>query len=135
MHVRRVYEKAQAKDGYRILVDRLWPRGVKKEQAGVDLWLKEIAPSHELRRWFNHDPEKWQEFNRRYFQELDQRKDLVAEAIQYMRDGSVTLLYAAKDEVYNNAIALKEYLLRRHESAVGLGTKFPLISSSRRLGE
>ncbi|MFC7395690.1 DUF488 domain-containing protein [Chelatococcus sp. GCM10030263] len=111
--VKRVYEPADAADGRRILVDRLWPRGIAKEHASWDEWLKEIAPSSELRRWSHHDPEKWPEFAARYARELDQRPELVG----YLRDlaakAPLTLLYAARDTERNNAVALRDYLLVR----------------------
>lgn len=107
---KRIYDAPAAGDGFRILVDRLWPRGVKKENARIALWLKEIAPSDDLRQWFRHEPEKWAEFKRRYFAELRKKQDLVAELRQHARDGAVTLLYSAKDEKHNNAMALLEYL-------------------------
>ena len=111
--LKRVYENGHAKDGRRILVDRLWPRGIKKDNAKIDLWLKEIAPSHALRKWFNHKPEKWEEFRRRYLQELDQNQECVGQLIQHAKKGNVTLLFSAKNEVHNNAVALREYILSR----------------------
>ncbi len=96
-------------DGMRILVDRLWPRGLTKEKAGVDLWLKELAPSTELRKWFNHDPAKWDEFRKRYLLELDQNKVQVLLLKEQLKKGPVTLVYGAKDEEHNEAIVLKEY--------------------------
>ncbi len=111
IQVKRIYAASHAQDGFRILVDRLWPRGIKKEQAKIDLWLKEIAPSDSLRKWFNHEPEKWEEFKQRYFKELDQKQDLVDQLSQHTRKGKVTFLFSAKDEAHNNAIALREYLL------------------------
>lgn len=107
---KRFYDAPAAGDGFRILVDRLWPRGVKKENARIDLWLKEIAPSDELRKWFGHDPAKWTEFKKRYFAELRNKQDSVAVLRQHARAGAVTLLYSAKDEKHNNAAALLEYL-------------------------
>ena len=107
IRVKRVYEPIDKDDGIRVLVDRLWPRGVSKDK--VDLWLRDIAPSDELRRWFNHDPAKWEEFKRRYFEELG-RNPKVKVLLQLIKEGNnVTLLYAAKSP-YNNAVALKEYL-------------------------
>jgi len=105
--VKRVYDPLEKDDGIRILVDRLWPRGVKKDQ--VDVWLKDIAPSDELRKWYNHDPNKWEEFKRKYFEELS-RNPKVEILLQLIKKGNnVTLLYASKSP-YNNAVALKEYL-------------------------
>jgi uncharacterized protein YeaO (DUF488 family) len=105
----RIYN-APTGDGLRILVDRLWPRGLRKNEVKVDLWLKEIAPSKELRKWFGHDPDKWNEFRKRFFQELDQNKELIDQIISKARENDVILLYGAKDETHNNAVALKEYI-------------------------
>jgi uncharacterized protein YeaO (DUF488 family) len=110
IQLKRVYEDASESDGYRVLVDRLWPRGVSKERASIDLWLKEIAPSTELRKWFNHEPEKWDEFRKRYHQELDSKPDLVKQLADLVDKQRVTLVYGAKNEAYNQAVALKEYL-------------------------
>lgn len=110
--VKRVYEKPSQEDGFRILVDRLWPRGVSKKHAGIDIWMKDIAPSNELRKWFNHDPEKWDEFKIRYFSELDHKSGLVNEILNRPKHSTLTLLFSAKVEKYNNAEALKEYLER-----------------------
>lgn len=110
--LKRVYEAPHPDDGFRILVDRLWPRGVAKEKAAVDLWLKEAAPSLELRKSFCHDPEKWDEFRTRYFAELETNPATDA-ILERMRDGTVTLVYAAKDETYNHAAVLAEHLERR----------------------
>jgi len=109
---KRVYDNASASDGFRILVDRLWPRGLKKEEAGIDVWLKDVAPSDGLRKWYNHDPERWNEFKKRYFEELSSNPAPVKEIACRAAKGKVTLLYGAKDEEHNNAHALKEYLLR-----------------------
>lgn len=110
IRVKRVYDPPEDGDGYRILVDRLWPRGLTKEEAALDLWLKTVAPSDELRRWSGHDPEKWVEFCRRYHAELDAHPNAVAFLRQKSRDGWVTLLYAHRDERRNNAVALARYL-------------------------
>ncbi len=110
VRVKRVYEAPSRSDGTRILVDRLWPRGVTKEQARVDLWLKEIAPSAELRQWFNHEPEKRNEFKRRYVAELRQRPEVVARLVEAVRSGLVTLVYGSKEERFNNAVVLEEFL-------------------------
>lgn len=109
--IKRVYEGHDKQDGYRILVDRLWPRGVSKEAAAVDLWLKEIGPSTALRNWFSHDEKKWDGFRRKYFKELEARADLV-EQIRTLQKNEriITLLFGAKDEQHNQAVALKEYL-------------------------
>lgn len=108
--LKRIYEEPEKSDGFRILVDRLWARGLSKEKAKVDLWLKDIAPSDDLRKWFAHEPEKWDEFRRRYFEELKYKKDSIDAIIEKARISEVTLLYAAKDEEHNNAAALKEYI-------------------------
>jgi len=111
IQVKRIYDAPNPEDGYRILVDRLWPRGIKKADASVDLWLKEIAPTDALRKWFNHDPEKWDEFQGRYFKELDQNQDLVDQLILRLKKHKVTFVFSARDVTHNNAIALKTYLL------------------------
>jgi uncharacterized protein YeaO (DUF488 family) len=110
IRVKRVYDPPEEGDGYRILVDRLWPRGLTKEQAALDLWLKTVAPSDELRHWIHQDPEKWPEFCRRYSAELDTHPNAVAFLRQKSKDGWVTLLYASRDERHNNAVALAKYL-------------------------
>jgi uncharacterized protein YeaO (DUF488 family) len=109
IQIKRVYEKPDPKDGFRILVDRLWPRGLTKEKAAVDLWLKDIAPSTELRKWFGHDPEKWKEFQKKYLKELKENKEAVDTLKEHLKKGTVTLLYAAKDEAHNEAEVLKDY--------------------------
>lgn len=107
IRIKRVYEEAAKQDGYRILVDRLWPRGLTKERAKVDLWVKEIAPSDALRKWFGHEPEKWPEFAKRYRSELAKRKDLLKEVKKLEREhGTVTLLYGRKDEKQNQAVLI-----------------------------
>ncbi|MEM0092452.1 MAG: DUF488 domain-containing protein [Saccharolobus sp.] len=105
--VKRVYEPIDKDDGIRVLVDRLWPRGISKDK--IDIWLKDIAPSEDLRKWFNHDPSKWEEFKRKYFEELDKNPKIEI-LLQLIRKGNnVTLVYASRSP-YNNAVALKEYL-------------------------
>jgi uncharacterized protein YeaO (DUF488 family) len=113
LKIKRIYGLPTSEDGIRILVDRLWPRGLSKEKVKIDLWLKDIAPSNELRKWFSHDPKKWIEFKKKYFKELNSQKDLVDLIIQKSKRGNVTLLYGAKDEKFNNALALREYLETR----------------------
>lgn len=108
--LKRVYAPYAPEDGFRVLVDRLWPRGIARDTAHVDLWLKEIAPSAELRKWFAHDPEKWAEFRKRYAEELDGRPAEVEQLAAHARHGTVTLLYGAKDEQHNQAVVLKQYL-------------------------
>ena len=111
--IKRIYDTPTPDDGIRILVDRLWPRGLSKEKAKVDLWLKEIAPSNELRKWYAHDPKKWTEFRKTYFNDLDTKRELVKQIVQKMKEGDVALLYSSKEEKLNNAAALKEYITRR----------------------
>ena len=108
--IKRIYDSHREEDGVRILVDRLWPRGLTKEKAKVDLWLKEIAPSDKLRKWYAHDPQKWIEFKRKYFKELELKKELVNLIANREKDGYITLLYGAKEEKFNNAVALREYI-------------------------
>lgn len=109
--IKRIYDKYEEGDGLRILVDRLWPRGVSKERAKLDLWLKDIAPSTELRKWFNHDPEKWIEFKKRYQQELKANTDSVSTITKLIQQNSnLSLLYGAKDELHNEAVVLQAFL-------------------------
>lgn len=110
LHVKRVYEDVAGTDGKRILVDRLWPRGLTKAKAKVDIWLKAVAPSPDLRRWFGHDPAKWSEFRRRYRLELENNPAAVAELRNEIGRSAATLLYGARDEAHNQAIVLKEFL-------------------------
>lgn len=110
LRIKRVYQAPADDDGLRVLVDRLWPRGLKKQEAAVDLWLKEIAPSTELRRWFGHDPEKWTEFRRRYRAELDGKKEELETLRRRADERRVTLLYGARDEEHNQAVVLKDLL-------------------------
>ena len=110
IQIKRVYETPAPEDGTRFLVERLWPRGIKKEALHPDGWLKETAPSAELRRWFSHDPAKWDEFRRRYFAELEGKPQALQPIREAARDGDVTLLYSARDTEHNNARALKAYL-------------------------
>lgn len=110
LKLKRVYEAPEKNDGKRILVDRLWPRGLTKEKAHVDLWLKDLGPSTELRKWFAHDPKKWTSFRTKYFQELKVKGDLLSEVRRESRQGTVTLLYGAKDTEHNEALLIKEYL-------------------------
>jgi uncharacterized protein YeaO (DUF488 family) len=111
--LKRVYEKEERDDGVRYLVERLWPRGMKKTSLRIDGWLKDAAPSTELRKWFGHDPEKWEEFRRRYFDELDRAPEAWAPIRDAARRGAVTLLYSSHDTEHNNAAALKEYIEHR----------------------
>lgn len=121
IEVRRVYGEKQRRGGYRILVDRVWPRGLKKEEVKPDLWLRDIAPSKELRQWFGHDPAKWEEFKKRYFKELHGKKQDVDIIADRERQGKVILLYGARETRYNNAVALKEYM----ESEIKPGKRLP----------
>jgi uncharacterized protein YeaO (DUF488 family) len=113
IQVKRVYEPASPEDGIRVLVDRIWPRGMTKQEARLDMWLKEIAPSTALRKWFAHDPAKWTDFKKRYAQELDSHREILANLAAKAKRSAVTLLFGSKEERYNNAAALKEYLERR----------------------
>ena len=110
IRTKRVYEQPDEADGYRILVDRLWARGLSKNKAKVDFWIKEIAPSTELRRWYGHDPDKWTEFKSRYAAELDANPGEVEILLEEIQAGIVTFLYSSKEEQLNNAVALKEYI-------------------------
>lgn len=110
IQLKRAYDAASDDDGARFLVERLWPRGVKKEALRLDGWLKDVAPSTELRKWFGHDPEKWAEFQRRYFAELKERPEALEPILKAARKGSVTLIFSSHDATHNNAVALKSYL-------------------------
>lgn len=110
IRLKRVYEEASLDDGFRILVERLWPRGIKKEKARIDLWMKEIAPSTELRQWFQHDVEKWDEFCKRYREELKENGDAAEQLKTRLKDGPVTFVFASKDEEHNSAVVLKAFL-------------------------
>jgi uncharacterized protein YeaO (DUF488 family) len=111
--LKRAYDPPSKDDGTRILVDRLWPRGISKQKAALDRWMKEIAPSTELRKWFAHDPKRWTEFRRRYAGELREHSDLIAELRSLARERTVTLVYAAHDETHNDAVVLRDVLLGR----------------------
>jgi len=111
IRLKRVYEVPDKKDGWRVLVDRLWPRGLTKEKAGVDVWLKEIAPSDALRKWFGHEPEKWAAFEKKYRAELATKKDLLQELLKMEKEhGTVTLLFGRKDEKQNQAVIIASLL-------------------------
>ena len=107
---KRVYDAAEAGDGYRVLIDRMWPRGVSRQRAQLDEWARELAPSSELRMWFHHDPERFDGFRSRYREELGERRPLLEELRRRARDGPVTLLYAARDREHNDAVVLEELL-------------------------
>lgn len=110
IRVKRIYDEPSKADGRRVLIDRVWPRGLTKEEAQIDDWLKEIAPSTRLRKWFGHDPARWQEFKTRYAKELSDQRDRVEQLAREARKRKVTLLFGAKDIEHNNAVALKEYI-------------------------
>jgi uncharacterized protein YeaO (DUF488 family) len=110
IRLKRIYDHPSKEDGFRILVDRLWPRGIAKEGAAIDLWLKEVAPSPELRQWFNHEVPKWEEFKKRYGSELLQSQRAFYQIKEYLKKGPVTLVYAASDKEHNQAVVLKEFL-------------------------
>lgn len=129
--LKRAYDPPASGDGRRILVDRLWPRGLTKDALKLDFWAKALAPSDELRRWYDHSPERWPEFRRRYFAELDANAEQVDELMERLGEGTATLVFGAKEERLNNAAALKEYLESRTSSARGASsTRRP--SSGRR---
>lgn len=114
--VERIYDNPTGGDSFRILVDRLWPRGLRKDKVRVDLWQKDIAPSNTLRKWFGHDEKKWDEFKQKYFKELDKNNDVINTIIKTaQKQNSITLLYSTKEKRFNNAVALKEYLEEKFE--------------------
>ncbi len=108
--LKRVYEQASHDDGYRVLVERLWPRGVSKEQAHIDEWLRDIAPSADLRKWYRHDPGRWDQFRERYWDELKEKQDPVKMLEEKSKKGLVTFVFASRDVAHSGALALKEYL-------------------------
>lgn len=110
IRLKRIYEPKAKQDGFRILVERLWPRGVRKDEAGIDRWLKDVAPSKELRQWFSHDPEKWKEFRKRYYAELREKGDVLSDLKSHVQEGNVTFIYASRDEQHNSAVVLKDFL-------------------------
>ena len=111
--LKRAYEKPEPEDGKRILVDKLWPRGLRKEKAKIDEWLKDVAPSTELRRWYAHDPTKWVQFKERYWKELDAKSEQVAALVKECERSTVTFVFSSKEEKLNNAMALKDYIDRK----------------------
>ena len=115
--LKRAYQDASPNDGVRILVERLWPRGLSKGRAKVDLWLKEAAPSTELRKWFGHDPSRWREFRRRYHQQLDRRPEVLEPLLAALGNGPVTFIYGSREERHNAAVALRDYVEDKHEPA------------------
>ncbi len=110
IQIKRIYDEASKDDGYRVLVDRIWPRGVSKEEAKLDKWMKEIAPSSDLRKWFNHKVERFNEFSKKYNEELEKHSELVTELLQKSEKNKLTLLFGAKDTKHNQAIVLKKHL-------------------------
>src|ERR1041385_859765 len=132
IHLKRVYEPADPSDGTRFLVERLWPRGVKKSSLKLDGWIKDAAPSTELRKWFSHDPEKWEEFRRRYFAELDRAPETWEPILQAARKNTVTLLYSSHDTEHNNAVALKEYLEQNKSRRAARPAHAPLIQDAQK---
>lgn len=113
IRLKRIYDPPEAGDGARVLVDRLWPRGISKERAALTAWLRDVAPSHELRRWFGHEPSRWPAFREKYRAELEQQPDALAALRDLARRGPLTLLFAARDEAHNEAVVLREVLLER----------------------
>lgn len=111
--IKRIYDPKESGDGYRVLVDRLWPRGISKEKASWNEWLKNVTPSTALRKWFDHDPSKWDDFRRKYDEELDRNPEAVSHLLHLARQGRLTLLYSAREREYNEAAALRDYLLRQ----------------------
>lgn len=117
IQVKRVYESADPQDGYRVLVDRLWPRGLTKEQVKADLWLKEAAPSNELRKWFHQNMQQWEAFQRRYLAELEDQPEAIAKLLEPAKENRLTLLFSSREAEHNHALALKEYLLSRSKNS------------------
>lgn len=110
IQLKRIYADAAETDGYRVLIDRVWPRGISKEKAQIDKWIKELAPSTELRKWFDHKEERFTEFSKKYQEELQQQTELIDDLLQQAKNRALTLVYSAKDEVHNQAVVLKDYL-------------------------
>ncbi len=110
IHIKRIYDRPEESDGLRVLVDRLWPRGLSKKKARIDFWVKELAPSTELRRWYGHDPGKWTEFKSRYADELKRNQAKLLKLVNQIQAGPVTFLYSSKEQQWNNAVALKEHI-------------------------
>ena len=123
--LKRAYEPPASADGTRVLIDRLWPRGVKKEKAAIDEWMKEIAPSTDLRKWFGHDPERWTEFRRRYRSEIKTHPGELRRLRELARKGKLTLVYAAHDEAHNDAVVLRDLLVGRRNGARAPAKRHP----------
>lgn len=116
IRTKRVYDPPAENDGYRVLVDRIWPRGMKRDELAIDRWMSNVAPSTELRKWFNHDLARWDVFRKRYFKELHPHADALRSLLEEVGDGPLTLVYAARDQQHNNATALREYLRKLRKS-------------------
>ncbi len=125
INVKRVTDPVEKNDGHRVLIDRLWPRGMKKSDVKYELWLKEVSPSTTLRQWFSHDPAKWNEFRRRFWQELDANPDPIQKLIELAKNENVTLVFGSKERQFNNATALKEYLEKNLGSNQARGVESP----------
>jgi uncharacterized protein YeaO (DUF488 family) len=117
IQIKRAYEKAEKKDGRRFLVDRLWPRGVTKTALAMEAWLKDVSPTNELRKWYGHEPAKWDEFRRRYFADLENTPEAWQPLMEAARKGTITLVYSSKEMERNNAVALREFLMARMKKA------------------
>jgi len=130
IHLKRVYDKSDPGDGKRFLVERLWPRGIKKSEVHFDAWLNDVGPSTALRKWFGHDPKKWNEFRQRYFRELEKNSDAWKEIQSAARSGEVTLIYSSHDTEHNNAVALKEFLEQKLRSPRGTGKTEPQVAAA-----
>ncbi len=123
IRLKRAYDPPEKSDGHRFLVERLWPRGIKKSELPLDGWLKDVAPSTELRKWFSHDPAKWPQFQQRYFAELDSMPEAYAQILTAARHGTVTLIYSSHDTEHNSAVALKEYLRKLQKRVAGASSR------------
>jgi len=119
LKIKRVYDPPSPADGKRILIDRLWPRGLRREDAHIHEWRKDVAPSSELRKWFGHDPKKWDEFRKRFFKELQEKRGAVDVIVRLAQNGTVSLVYGSREERFNNAVALKEYIESKQRSSEG----------------
>lgn len=115
--IKRIYDEIEQEDGFRVLVDGVWPRGMSKKQADIDLWLKDIAPSKELRQWFGHDPDKWQDFRKQYLDELKQNREKIRQLLDTAGNRNITLLFSARDREHNQAVVIREYLRRLKKNA------------------